>query len=73
MKTTETTRIKSRVQIRTNAEDVHEPIATGALASIYFVGIFVGLWSLASLIGGLVFSGGPIGLVQGYFQAVTGL
>ncbi len=74
MKATETTRIRSRIQAGSNVEAVNEPIAAaGALAAVYSIGIFVGLWSLAALIGGLVTSGGPVGLVQGYFQAVTGL
>jgi hypothetical protein len=31
------------------------------------------LWSLASLIGGLVVAGGPLGLAKGYVRALTGL
>jgi hypothetical protein len=33
----------------------------------------IGLWSLAALLGGLISSGGPLGLVRGYVQALTGL
>jgi len=36
-------------------------------------GVIVGLWSLASLVGGLVSSGGPLGLVGNWFKAVFGL
>lgn len=40
------------------------------------VGIFasaIGLWAFACLIGGMIASGGPFGLVAGWFKAVNGL
>jgi hypothetical protein len=33
----------------------------------------IGLWAFACLIGGMVTSGGPLGLVSGWFKAVFGL
>jgi hypothetical protein len=36
-------------------------------------GVIVGLWSLASLVGGLVASGGPLALVGNWFKAVSGM
>lgn len=33
----------------------------------------IGLWAFASLLGGMVNSGGPLGLVSGWFKAVFGL
>lgn len=45
-------------------------------ASITVLGVFaaiVGLWSLACIIGGMVAGGGPVGLVTGWFKAVSGL
>ncbi len=44
-----------------------------ALTVFYSVGILIGIWSFAALIGGLVAGGGPLGLIKGYLQAVTGL
>ncbi len=44
--------------------------------SVTVVAVFggiVGLWSLASLIGGLVASGGPLALVGNWFKAVSGM
>lgn len=36
-------------------------------------GVIVGVWSLASLVGGLVASGGPLALVGNWFKAVFGM
>jgi hypothetical protein len=33
----------------------------------------VGIWAVAALIGGTVAAGGPLGLVMGWFSAVSGL
>ncbi len=44
--------------------------------SITVVSIFaaaVGLWSFACIIGGLVASGGPVGLLKNWWTAVSGM
>lgn len=43
------------------------------ISVVTILGGIVGLWSLASLVGGLVASGGPLALVGNWFKAVSGM
>jgi len=40
---------------------------------VAILGVSVGLWSLACIIGGLAASGGPLNLVGDWVKAVTGM
>ena len=73
MSATEIIRTRSRVHVSSREAAVREKISSMALAVLYGTGIVIGLWSLAALLGALFSVGGPLGLVKGYFQAVTGL
>lgn len=71
-------------EMATTATQTHEGVVseTGALllriafrvSFIMTVGIVAlfGLWAVASLMGGAVAAGGPLGLVKGWFSAVLG-
>jgi hypothetical protein len=76
MKATETTR--TRVQTGTNTVattklTVREKLNAAIIASAFAGTAIIGLWSLAALVGGMIAAGGPLGLVKGYFLALTGL
>ncbi len=62
------TRTNTKTSVNTQAE-----VASGAMVSINVAGAIIGLWSLASLVGGMVAAGGPISLVQAWFGAVAGM
>lgn len=71
-----TTTTKSIAKNKTNtktAVDTRAEISRGALVSMTAAGIVVGLWSFASLIGGVIVAGGPVALVKSWFGAVVGM
>jgi hypothetical protein len=44
-----------------------------SITFVAILGVAVGLWSLACIIGGLAASGGPLKLVGDWVKAVTGM
>ena len=48
-------------------------IPTLALGAIVLAMTLVGLWSAASLIGGMISATGPLGLVDGFIHALSGM
>lgn len=48
-------------------------VYTVGLVAVGISACAIGLWAFASLIGGMAASGGPVGLVTGWFKAVFGL
>ena len=44
-----------------------------SITFVAILGVAVGLWSLACIVGGLAASGGPVQLVSNWFKAVTGM
>lgn len=67
---------KTIAKTRTNATatvDARAEIARGALVSMNTAGVVIGLWSFASLIGGMVAAGGPFSLAKALFGAAAGL
>lgn len=65
-----------RQQQKTNVSDkgsVSTEVSKVSIAFVAILGVAVGLWSLACIIGGLAASGGPLKLVGAWFQAVTGM
>ncbi len=69
----EATRAENRIHVGHKTATINERTSTMALTVFYSVGIIIGIWSFVALIGALVTGEGPLGLVKGYFQAVTGL
>lgn len=70
------TKTKKNAKTKTNAQtsvSARAEISKGAVATFGAAGAIVGLWSFASLIGGLVVAGGPISLVQAWFGAAFGM
>ena len=72
MTTTINTVAKTRANEQT-AVSVQAEISRGAAATMGAVGAVIGLWSFASLVGGLVVAGGPISLAQSWFGAIVGM
>lgn len=72
MNTTTKETAKSRTNTKTSV-DTRAEISRGAIISINTVGAVIGLWALASLVGGMVAAGGPVALVKAWFSAVTGM
>ncbi len=73
MKTTETTNVKNSSRTHTSEATVSNTMSTAALGVAGSAGLAIGLWSFAALVGGLVVSGGPIGLAGEYLRAVSGI
>jgi hypothetical protein len=42
------------------------------IATMGFIGISIGLWAVACMIGGLVASNGPLAFISSWFGAVVG-
>lgn len=62
---------KSRTQVNTNAQ-VLDTTGKVTVALIGGTSLLIGLWAVACFAGALM-TAGPIGLVQGFISAVTGL
>ena len=71
-------------EMATTATQTHEGVVshTGALMlriafrvslvmTLSVIALF-GIWAVASLMGGAIAAGGPLGLIQGWFSAVLG-
>jgi hypothetical protein len=71
MKTkTAVNRSGAKVQTRVN---VDSQVYTVGLTVIGVSACAIGLWAVASLIGGMAASGGPVALVADWFKAVFGM
>lgn len=68
---TQMTAIKTRNAVKTDGK-VDEQILKVGFGAIGVASCALGVWALASLIGGMVASGGPLALVANWFRAVTG-
>jgi len=69
---TETNSIaKTKTSTKTNV-DAKAEVAKGALRTMGAAGVVVSVWSVASLVGGMVASGGPISLIKAWFGAISG-
>jgi hypothetical protein len=72
MKNTAQVQQKSKVGTAGNV-GVGTEVSKVSVTVVAVFGVIVGLWSLASLVGGLVASGGPLALVGNWFKAVSGM
>lgn len=61
---------KSRV---TDKSSVSTEVSKVSISFVAILGVAVGVWSLACIVGGLAASGGPLKLVGAWIQAVTGM
>ncbi len=69
---TKTAATKANVSAQTGMK-ADSQIYTVGLAAIGLSACAVGLWAFASLIGGMIASGGPFALVGNWFKAVFGI
>jgi len=65
-------KIRAKAKNKTS-ELVQAEVSRGAIRALNIAGVLVGLWVAACIVGGMIVSGGPIGLVTGWFSAVAGL
>jgi len=63
---------KSRAKVDEKGS-VSTEVSKVSITFVAILGIAVGVWSLACIIGGLAASGGPLNLVGAWFKAVTGM
>ncbi len=63
---------KTRTSAKTNVA-VEAEVSRGTLVTLGVAGAIVGIWSLASLVAGMIAAGGPVALAKAWFSAVTGM
>jgi len=71
---TATTQEKTKTKSTTKTSvDARAEVSRGTMIAITAVGAVVGLWALASLVGGMISAGGPVALVKAWVSAVVGM
>lgn len=68
---TQRTAIKTRNAVRSENK-VDEQVYKVGLVVLGLSSCAIGLWAAASLVGGMIASGGPVALIAGWFGAVLG-
>ena len=63
--------VKTKNAVRTD-DKVDVQISKVGFAVIGLSSCAIGIWATASLLGGMIASGGPLALVVDWFRAVTG-
>ncbi|GAB6193112.1 hypothetical protein [Desulfocastanea catecholica] len=63
--------VKTKSAVRTN-DKVDVQVAKVSFAVIGISSCAIGLWAVASLVGGMVASGGPVALAANWLKAVIG-
>lgn len=63
------TRTRASEQTETNLDS----ISKGSVAVMGGLSALIGLWAVACFVGAMISDGGPLALVRGWFQAVTGM
>jgi hypothetical protein len=63
--------VKTKSAVRTN-DKVDVQVARVGFVVIGISSCAIGLWALASLVGGMVASGGPVALAANWLKAVIG-
>lgn len=70
---TNTTITRNRVESQVRTETAMDVVGKGTVAVMAGGSVLVGLWAVACFVGGLMVSGGPIALIQGWIGAVAGV
>ena len=76
MKASVNENVKAKNRARTGVDtsvQIQAEVSRGAVRALNIAGVIVALWVAACIVGGMIASGGPIGLIKGWFAAVTGL
>jgi hypothetical protein len=63
--------VKTKNAVRTD-DKVEAQISQVGFAVIGLSSCAIGIWAFASLLGGMIASGGPVALVANWFRAVIG-
>ncbi|EKD40353.1 MAG: hypothetical protein ACD_75C00079G0004 [uncultured bacterium] len=53
--------------------NVSTEVSKVSITFVAILGVAVGVWSLACIVGGLIASGGPLQFVGDWFRAVSGM
>lgn len=53
--------------------NVSTEVSKVSITFVAILGVAVGVWSLACIVGGLIASGGPLKFVGDWFKAVSGM
>jgi len=53
--------------------NVSTEVSKVSITFVAVLGVAVGVWSLACIVGGLIASGGPLEFVGAWFKAVSGM
>ena len=53
--------------------NVSTEVSKVSITFVAILGVAVGVWSLACIVGGLIASGGPLQFVGAWFKAVSGM
>jgi hypothetical protein len=68
------TKIERRTGVNVSGKtSVTTEVSKVSMTFVAVLGVAVGLWSLACIVGGLAASGGPLQLAGAWFKAVTGM
>lgn len=67
----QTAAVKTRNRVNTDSK-VDEQVMKVGFAALCIGSCAIGVWSLISLAGGMIASGGPLALVANWFTAVLG-
>lgn len=68
------TKLERKVNVSvTEKSNVSTEVSKVSITFVAVLGVAVGLWSLACIVGGLAASGGPLKLAGDWLKAVTGM
>ncbi len=68
------TRSERRTEVNVSSKgSVSTEVSKVSITFVAVLGVAVGLWSLACIVGGLAASGGPLQLAGDWLKAVTGM
>jgi len=68
-----TSTAKEKTKTKSTAKssvDARAEVSRGTMIALGTTGAVVGLWALASLVGGMISAGGPVALVKAWVSAV---
>lgn len=67
------TTIRSKTRAEGTAKTAINSVSRGSIITMGVASALVGLWAVACLASAMLGTGSPIGLIKGWFSAVSGL
>ncbi len=64
---------KSQTQTQESSKAAIDTVSRGSIITMGAASALVGLWAVACLASAMLGSGSPIGLIKGWFSAVSGM